>query len=263
MASYLAAQGGDVMRRWSLVVLIGLVGCAGAAPMTNVPVEARRVELPPEPAAAEYAVRWKVQAGGPQTGQEALDVLGLESADDEERLVRYFTVRKPADAPGDFDAILRQRINEKEKSTTEVTFTYRGKRPIAPPRCPLPAFDEEKSEVDVSFVSAAETSRAFSYSCEVTAAGPAKALRARPAGCTAWMGRLEAPFASGTVKFEEWRIPRTRPKADYIEVSFGGRNDPDDALAFRTVVEALIGQGIRPVADGMTALTMACGRKKR
>src|SRR5262245_39979700 len=112
------------MRKWSLVLLVGLLGCAGSERMREPPLEAPTLTQPPEPVVAEYAVRWKVKAGGPQTGQEVLDDLGLDRADDEERLVRYFTVPRPVDAPEGFEVILRQRINEKNNAK-ELTFRYR------------------------------------------------------------------------------------------------------------------------------------------
>ena len=77
------------------------------------------------------------------------------------------------------------------------------------------------------------------------------------------MGRLETPFASGTLRVEEWRIPRTSKWADYIEVSFRGNNDPADAGEFQTVVETLVAKGITPLANGMTALATACRERKK
>ncbi len=173
--------------------------------------------------------------------------------------VQYFDVATPADAPPGFDAILRKRI---EGAHAQLTYKLRGNTPWprqpsqAPWRCPLPKPYQSKEEVDVVFVGAETTGRAYSRSCshsspQLDIAMPAP-LQARPNNCKSAMTRLEA----GALKVEEWRLP---DGSRLIEVSRLGRDTDRARDMFRDqVVKPLLALQAQALQRSKSALGGEC-----
>lgn len=259
------------MKTWSLLVLIGVLGCGmqtGKPRGGSEDIDRPLAAMAPEPARAEFAVRWDVSAGGPKTAEEVLAALQLEPKKDKETgkpkekkvSVQYFDVGKP-EAPTGFKAILRRRTDKKK---SELTFKLRGGKAIVPPSCPLGAAETKDPEVDVTFTGESQTSNpAYSYSCEKETAPseePPQDLMAKAVGCLASMRRLEAKFAADELKVEEWQVAKVR----YVEVSFSGRNDAPDREAFgKKVVAVLLKKGIHPLENGMTTITTSCSQPNK
>jgi len=206
-----------------------------------------------EPEGAEYAMRWDIGEGGPQTAKKALKALGKESDGSADYEIRYFDFTSPEDAPAGFTPILRERESGKKH---ELTFKYRGDHPIPPPRCPLAKADKSKAEVDVSILADGQTKRSFSYSCTLESKKdsikPPQELEAHPKSCANTMKRLVA----GKLKVEEWHLPGG---VTLVEVSRNGSNTDDDLKSFRReVVDKLIAAGVTPSDRSKTEIGSNC-----
>lgn len=210
-------------------------------------------------AGAEYAIRWSPIDGGPATAAKVFETLGLQSGDSTEFRIRYFDVKRPSDAPGGFEPILRERSS---KGQRDVTLKYRGGSTAAPGkkkswRCPLAMESKRKDEADVTFLNEAQTRKVFSRSCtaEVAfdAAVPA-ALRAKRKGCDSRMLRWESTTRELTV--EEWRLESNEV---VLEVSRKGDDTKADIKLFRKqVVEPLMAAGVRPLDRSKTEIGTRC-----
>lgn len=206
-----------------------------------------------QPAAAEYAMRWDIQEGGPQTAEEALKALKLKAKDPDKYEIRYFDFTPPGDAPDGFTAILRQR---KTKKKHELTFKYRGAKELPAVKCPISTEpDEEKEEVDISVLAKGETKRSSSYSCTVESkdgpVAPPQELKAKGLECVNEMTRYKA----GDLKIEEWHLPG---EETFIEVSHNGADTPQDLESFKKIVAKLVKAGAKPSDRSKTELGSDC-----
>ncbi len=205
-----------------------------------------------EPEGAEYAMRWNSDEGGPQTAKKALKALGKEAEESKDYEIRYFNFTPPGDAPAGFKSILRQRKSGKKH---ELTFKYRGDRPLSTWKCPLSDPDEEKEEVDVSILAEGEIRKSYSYSCTLEGKDPIdppKELKASPKDCSNRMTRLK----SGNLKVEEWHLPGG---VTLVEVSQNGSNTPKDLIAFHCkIVDDLVEEGVKPSDRSKTELGSDC-----
>ena len=212
-------------------------------------------------APAEYAIRWDPSSGGPKTAAEALANLVSGEIDEDVFKIRYAVLNEPR--PG-IRAILRERIRT-NKPRFELTYKLRSSSPLpqelafTSAQCPAGAATESpKDEVDVSFSSKVEFTRAYSLSCTVESkkGSPAipKALKAQLAPCASTTTRLKA----GDLKVEEWRLPGGRIA---IEVSRSGVDTDDDRRKFQDQVVAplLDVHMIRPLKSSKTELGSDCG----
>lgn len=208
--------------------------------------------LAPQGAGAEYAIRWNVNEGGPQTASATLAALGQAQTDSDDYEVQYFEFTPPADTPTGVTAILRQR-NKVGKQKSELTFKYRSDSVMGRLGCPISAApDENKDEVDITILGLNESRRAYSHSCTVAGANPPPALAARAKGCTSMMTRLK----SGTLKVEEWHLPGGET---LVEVSRNGSTSEADLASFQqNVVKRLLDAGVRPSRASKTELGSSC-----
>jgi len=239
------------------LLVMTFVLAAGARNSEAVPSTVH--EPPPQPltpqgTAAEYAIRWNVSEGGPQTAAEALTVLGQSQTDSDDYEVQYFEFMPPTGTPAGVTGILRQR---KKKKKYDLTFKFRSDSEVGPLRCPISDTpDEIKDEVDIAILGPNDSKRAYSRSCTVetqnTPATPPPALAAKPRGCTSAMTRLKA----GTLKVEEWHLPGG---VIIVEVSRNGSTSESDLAAFQQdVVKKLLGAGVKPSRSSKTELGSSC-----
>lgn len=206
-----------------------------------------------QPADAEYAMRWDIEAGGPRTAEEVLKALKLKAKDPDKYEIRYFDFTPPGDAPDGFTVILRQRKTRKKH---ELTFKYRGAKELPPVDCPISSKpDEEKEEVDVSVLGGGATKRSHSYSCTVESKdGPVKPpqkLKAQALECVNQMTRYKA----GDLKIEEWHLPGGET---FIEVSHNGSDTQKDLKSFQKIVDKLVKEGAKPSDRSKTELGSDC-----
>jgi hypothetical protein len=214
----------------------------------------------------EFAVRWYVGQGGPLTADAVVEALAGSATQPDKELetfsIRYYDwTQSVPTAPG-LTPILRERIKgSDDDSRYQLTYKLRSDSPYAgsEDRCLLPSPDDSKVEVDASAISGSEFRRTYSYSCTVA---NAKAPVPLPAGipartkpCTAAMTRTSFK-SGGKVKVEVWDLPG---EARMIEVSRSGKSTAEAQAAFLAeIVAPLVIGGIRPVAEGKTALAGAC-----
>jgi hypothetical protein len=221
------------------------------------PVPGRTAHAP----GAEFAVRWDPGEGGPATPGDALRRLGKKPSAPQVYDVRYYDIDVTGDVPAGFNAITRKRT---AAGRAELMFKLRGAEPLPREpslerwRCPLGKANERKDEVDITFVGAAETVRAYSRSCVVESADlglePTAVLAPRPKGCASTMTRLRA----GELKVEEWRLA---DGSRLIEASRSGRDSRKSADAFaEQVLTPLLAAGIRPLARSKSAIGGDCTR---
>ena len=213
---------------------------------------------------AEYAIRWDIADGGPQSAAEAaakLDPDGDKAEDSFE--IRYFTVGAPPNLPPGFKAVIRERQKTNQKKY-ELTYKERGQTPLpdAPSlkdwACPVGATKKKKDELDVSFHSLSDMARNRSRSCTVESedAPPVvpKALKATPAACTSTMTRLKFK----TITIEEWHVSGGRT---IVEVSQSGTSTKDLEQFRNHIAKPLIEKHkIKPLKASMTELGSACGK---
>jgi hypothetical protein len=203
------------------------------------------------PTAAEFAIRWNGQEGGPRSGEDALSLLNLRAKHASSLKVGYYDLPATVPAPAGFSPILRLRTHQGGQQ--ELTFKLRGDRQLADWSCPLPAAGKAKIEIDITFGSAGTMTRAYSYSCTAEGIAAAAGLSAKLKACTASVRRWER----GDVTVEEWRLPGD---IVMIEVSSKGIDAPAAAERFRArVVAPLLAAGIAPSATSKTALGSGCG----
>lgn len=208
---------------------------------------------------AEYSFRWDPARGGPATAEQVFGRLGLVAGAPHRFEVRYFEVDAPADVPAGVVAILRQRDDGR---TAELTYKLRGDSPWTADRpldrwvCPLPAPQQRKDEVDVSFIDATTRQRAVSRSCSHSSpspgAGAPAGLGARPKGCRSTMTRWQA----GQLKVERWRVGDGQV---LIEVSRVGADSEEASAAFADqVVRPLLAMQAQPEPRSKSALGADC-----
>ncbi|HEX6902957.1 MAG TPA: hypothetical protein VF789_24790 [Thermoanaerobaculia bacterium] len=206
-----------------------------------------------QPEAAEFAMRWDIAEGGPQSAQEVLKALKLKAKDPDNYEIRYFDFTPPRDAPDGFTAILRQR---KTKKKHELTFKYRGAGELPAVDCPISSKpDEEKEEVDISVLGEGKTKRSSSYSCTVESKDgpvePPQKLKAQALECANQMTRYKA----GDLKIEEWHLPGGET---FIEVSHNGSDTQKDLKSFQEIVAKLVKKGAKPSDRSKTELGSNC-----
>jgi len=252
-----------MIRLFALLILTLM--CAGVATATTpAPADKKAEEKKPEDkkpeeqkaedkrGGAEYAVRWDIAAGGPQTAEEALKLLGQAGGDSDEYNVTYFNVKAPADAPPGAVAILRQRTN-KSKVDLMLKYHSRSRVKVGSWKCPLPNPTEAKAALDVSFATDS-INRVFSYSCTIEAEKPIEPPAALAASnpCASKMNRTKA----GNLKVDFWELPKA---LKVIEVSRNGDTSKKDREAFRRgIVNKLKRAGVKPLERGMAELGMRC-----
>lgn len=204
----------------------------------------------PEPARAEYAVRWDPSEGGLPDARAVLDFLGAPQTPGEVFEVRYFDLPRPDGAPSDSTVILRQR--RKVGGKAELRLKYRRDRPLAGPwQCPAGSPYEKKEEVDVSVAGPGESSRVYSYSCDLASGDPPRSLSAVPKRCASRVVR----YAFGGLKIEDWTLPRGNKQ---LEVSRSGPNKPEELQRFEQLVLRLREKGVRPSSRSKTELGSQC-----
>ena len=205
----------------------------------------------PEPAGAEYAIRWNARDGGPKTGDEVLAVLNLRAKGTHGFRITYYDFPSSTKTPPGFSTILRRRMDA--AGGVELTWKLRGDHAIAEWSCPLENSRHAKAEVDVTFGGLEKIDRMYSYSCaSASPESAASALAAIPKACTAAVARWEA----GPLKVEEWRLARD---VLIIEVSGNGANGAEGVERFRRrVVAPLVAAGIVPSALSKTELGSHC-----
>ena len=205
----------------------------------------------PEPAGAEYAIRWNARDGGPRTGDEVLAILNMRAKGTQGFRITYYDFPSSTKSPPGFSTILRRRVDA--AGGMDLTWKLRGDHAIAEWTCPLENSRHAKAEVDVTFNGLDKIDRMYSYSC--SSASPesaASALAAIPKACTAAVERWEA----GSLKVEEWRLARD---VLIIEVSGNGTNSRVGIERFRRrVVVPLVAAGIVPSALSKTELGSHC-----
>ena len=206
-----------------------------------------------QPADAEYAMRWDIKKGGPQTAEAVLTALELDAKDPDRYEIQYFDFRSPGSAPDGFDPILRRRQNGNKH---ELTFKYRGDHSLPSLACPLSSKpDEEKREVDISVLSDNKVKRSYSYSCTLKSkkgpVEPPPVLKAAVKKCANQMTRYKA----GDLKIEEWHLPKGHI---LIEVSSNGSDTPEDLKSFREIVDKLVKAGATPSDRSKTELGSDC-----
>jgi hypothetical protein len=243
------------MRRIDLVLTASALALALTSGAALAKADAPAAGPGATPMPVEYAVRWNVHDGGPQSAKDTLAALGQPAGDPDDYEVQYFAITPPKDAPAEFQSILRQRTKGQKKH--ELTFKYRGDHELSSWACPLSATPAEtKGEVDVSILASGGLKRVYSYSCTLESkAGPirpAPALEARAKGCIAKMSRLKA----GKLKVEEWHLPG---EIVMVEVSRNGADTPIDLQSFQSeVVDRLVRAGVKPSDRSKTELGSDC-----
>jgi hypothetical protein len=206
-----------------------------------------------QPADAEYAMRWDIKEGGPQTAEAVLKALKLNAKDPDQYEIQYFDFIPPGSAPDGFDPILRRRQSGNKH---ELTFKYRGDQALPSLTCPISDKpDEEKREVDVSVLADGEVKRSYSYSCTLKSkkgpVQPPQELEAQAKNCTNQMTRYKA----GDLKIEEWRLPGGET---LIEVSHNGSDIEKDLESFQKIVDKLLKAGAKPSDRSKTELGSNC-----
>ena len=219
-----------------MAVIRALLLAAAIVPAAEVPAG--------EPARAEYAVRWDPAEGGPASAREVLSLLGASGIAGRAYEIRYFEFPRPANAPPDSIAILRQRTREDGKA--EIRLKYRSAQPLQETwACPDGARFEKAEELDVSFAASSEPVRVYACSCTLVAKAPPAVLGAAPNPCTSRMVRYE--FEGD--KIEEWTLPGAGVR---LEVSRAAPNSPGELAKFSGLVERLRARGVRPLDQSKT-----------
>jgi hypothetical protein len=222
------------------VILAAFIGTSGPEHRSDAP----------EPARAEFAVRWDPSEGGVPNARAVLDFLGAPGMTGEVYEVRYFDLPRPDGAPADSTVILRQR--RKVGGKAELRLKYRRDRPLAGPwQCPAGRPYEKKKEVDVSVAGPGDSSRVYSYSCDLTGEQPPPSLSASPKSCNSRVVR----YAFGGLKIEEWTLPGGNKQ---LEVSRSAPNDGEELRRFEHLVSRLREKGVRPSSRSKTELGSQC-----
>lgn len=207
-----------------------------------------------EPERAEYAVRWDPAEGGPASVRELLAFLGAQASTGRAYEVRYFDFPRPANAPPDSIAILRQRTREDGKA--EIRLKYRSAHPLPESwACPDGARFKKAEELDVSFAASPEPARVYAYSCTLVAKAPPAVLGATPKSCAARMVRYE--FEGD--KIEKWTLPGGGAR---LEVSRAAPNGPEQLAKFGELVERLRARGVKPLDESKTEFGSRCPEAK-
>lgn len=233
-----------------------LLRCVGGLATLALPACAWAAGGPP----AEYAVRWNPDEGGPASGQEALNVLGLSREDSDTFTVQYFSVNVRSDAPAGFSTIARSR---QKGGKTQLTVKFRGQESLVTLpalsswNCPLGAGSDKKDEVDISIVKDGSVKRAFSRSCTLETEGTQgfpDFLAAQPSRCTYTMTRMKAR----SVKVEEWVLQGSSTRL--LEVSMVG---PDSAATLQKfqndIVKSLKSKRMKPADRSKSEAGSDCG----
>jgi hypothetical protein len=209
----------------------------------------------PEPARAEYAVRWNPAQGGPATAAEVLAFLEGSRDRGETWEVRYFDLEPPPGAPAGATTILRRRTNAGGRS--EIRLKYRRARPLdAAWGCPAGGAFRKDEEVDIGFGGSGAPTRVYAYSCSLEAAEPPSGLGAVPKKCASRMVRYEAGSRrSQRYKVEEWTLPGGGVR---LEISRSAPNSVDELARFAELVERLRARGVRPLDESKTELGSRC-----
>ena len=195
-------------------------------------------------------MRWNPAEGGPASAREVISLLGAPAGGGRAYDVRYFDVPRPANAPPDSVAILRQRTRRAGKS--EIRLKYRSARPLPDTwACPDGARFEKSEELDVSFAASSEPARVYSYSCTLVAKAPPAVLGAAPKPCASRVVRYELE----SDKLEEWTLPDGGVR---LEVSRAASNSPEQLAKFGKLVERLRARGARPLDESKTELGSRC-----
>ncbi len=208
------------------------------------------VPTAPEPASAEFAVRWRSSEGGLASAREVLAFLGAPETKGAVYEVRYFDLPEPAGAPADSTAILRRRSRVGGKA--DIRLKYRRKLPLPGKwACPAGAPFVQSEEVDVSFGGVGPPGRVYSYSCTLAAREPPAFLAAVPKRCASRMVR----YAFQGFKIEEWTLPGGDVQ---LEVSRSGKNTRGELENFERFVAKLRERGIQPSDRSKTELGSQC-----
>lgn len=221
--------------------------------------------------AAEFAIRWNPEDGGPQTPKEVVKLLNLpaDDVDKDDYAVSYFSIDKPVDVPTGYSVIARQRIKGKK---TQLMIKYRGDQPLPNTytskswECPLGSEAEAKYEVDVTLLADQKTKKAFSLSCSLEskeAISFPNSLNATQRGSVTTMVRYSAKGVKKGIKIEEWTFKPCGEKMEekMLEVSKPGVDNEADLAAFTTEIAAkLLLSGIVPL-DSSKSVTGADSKK--
>jgi len=203
-----------------------------------------------EPARAEYAVRWDPSEGGLRDAKALLAFLGALGVTGEVYEVRYFDLPRPDGAPADSTVILRQR--RKGGAEAELRLKYRRDRPLAGPwQCPAGSPFQKKEEVDVFVAGTGDSSRVYSYSCDLASEEPPRSLSAVPKECASRVVR----YSHDGLKIEEWTLPGGRRQ---LEVSRSATNSREELRRFEQLVSRLREKGIQPISRSKTELGSQC-----
>ena len=205
----------------------------------------------PEPANAEYVIRWNARDGGPATLNDVLRIMKSRATRDRTFKVDYYDLPPKTAAPSGYSVILRRRTED--GAAAELTWKLRGDAALADWTCPLRNAKESKAEADVTFQGADTLDRSFSYSC--TSDNPEAAaadLSATLKSCTATVTRKVA----GPLKLEEWHFPGD---VVIIDVSLSSLNNADALERFRTrIAQPLFAAGVVPLSESKTDLGSRC-----
>jgi hypothetical protein len=231
------------------------------------------------PTAAEYAVHWEPEDGGPKTAAQVRDLLGVNDKKAKTFVVQVFTVKRPPELPQSIGAIARER-HEEEKGF-ETSYKLRADSNIteladkAALECPF-AGATWSEETDLVWGLPADFSKhapmpnplplttKYSRTCSVEQA----LLKALPASyepkapCRSSFIRFKGKKPDRELKIEQWDLP---DQTTVLEVSLKTEVDSPAARYdfYQTVVLPLLAARARPTAATKSDLAgTACPDRK-
>ncbi|WP_395680464.1 hypothetical protein [Dokdonella sp.] len=204
---------------------------------------------------AEYSLRWKPFQSLTTVSEVAMWLrthaqLSADAQQEPAVEVRYFRLSASGPEPSPVRAILRRRGDR------SWTYKVRGSDVVPPRAAALVGCDDAavEGEWDVALdPSGSVFKRTASLSCDVegTSGKPGSlSASAPPRPCAIRMERMRIPWESHKdVKIEHWtfRPSRSAPPMELLEVSWKGKNKPEDEAAFRQLIKGMpVGTDDRP-----------------